>query len=1054
MVVLDSSLRNVLEKAIILARDEAEKAGKVALDNLAVNRNEPFAGQTPEQRQLRNALRAKARQLGDGSLSDGLNLLVEEVAYEQWHRMLFARFLAENNLLMHPTGVPVTLQDCADLAVEEGESDQWQLAASYASRMLPGIFHNNSPSVQVRLTPEGRSGLQTILAELPLQVYTSEDGLGWVYQFWQSKRKKEVSQSGRKIERLDLAAYSQLFTEDYMVRFLLENSLGAWWASCHPGSPLIKNFTYLRFHDDGTPAAGAFPGWPGSVAEVTVMDPCCGSGHFLVAAFGMLSRMRMEEEGLAEAEAADAVLRDNVFGLELDPRCVQIAAFALALAAWKAGGYRSLPLPNVACSGIPVRGQLEDWSKIAKDDVNLKHTLEHLHLLFSNAPDLGSLTNPSNVPLPDRMFTPDFAKVASALDAALARERGEDPVAVVFGEGAKGVARAANLLTRQYTLVSTNVPYLARGKQGDILKDFIENQYPEARADLATAFLERCRAFTVQAGAYALVTPQNWLFLGSYRKLREKLLKQQTLHVVAKLGEGGFESSAAAGAFTTLLVIANSRPPAALEFSGLDLSAQRGARDKARLLCTLSLQSMPQVDQLQNPDARISLEPNLSGSLLAQFANSLQGTTTGDNPRFVRNFWELPLPMFRWEFFQSTVDETVQYGGREYVVDWQGGKGELSESPQARVQGMAAFGRMGISVRQMRHLPSSLYTGEMFDMNCAVLLPKERIHLDAIWAFCSSPEFNVAVRRIDSKMNVTNATLVKVPFDLEHWQNIAEERGSLPEPNSDDPTQWLFKGNPVGNTESLQVALARLLGYRWPQQNPDLLSMLADQDGILPLSPTAGEEPASERLRAILAAAYGKAWSSDIQDKLLQQVGFGGKGLDVWLREGFFEQHCKLFHQRPFIWHIWDGRRDGFSALVSYHKLDAARLEKLIYTYLGDWIRSQHAARDAGTAGADARLVAALELQKKLEAIRGGEPPFDIYVRWKTLEQQSIGWNPDLNDGVRLNVRPFVTAGVLRSRVNVKWGKDRGMNPDSSERFNDCHLTSAEKRAAKLGGRS
>jgi hypothetical protein len=195
----------------------------------------------------------------------------------------------------------------------------------------------------------------------------------------------------------------------------------------------------------------------------------------------------------------------------------------------------------------------------------------------------------------------------------------------------------------------------------------------------------------------------------------------------------------------------------------------------------------------------------------------------------------------------------------------------------------------------------------------------------------------------------------------------------------------------------------------------------------------------------------GEGWSPTLQDRLLQQVGFGGKGLETWLRDGFFEQHCKLFHHRPFIWHIWDGRRDGFSALVNYHTLDAARLDKLIYTYLGDWIRTQRAACDVGTSGADARLVAALELQKKLEAIRDGEPPYDIYVRWKPLHQQPIGWNPDLNDGVRLNIRPFVTAGVLRSRVNVSWGKDRGLNPDGSERLNDRHYTLAEKRAAREG---
>src|SRR5205814_4125887 len=140
--------------------------------------------------------------------------------------------------------------------------------------------------------------LEEILAGLSPAVFTSDDGLGWTYQFWQSKRKKEVSGSGRKIERLDLAAYSQLFTEHYMVRFLLENSLGAWWAARHPYSPLVQRFAYLRFTDEGRPAAGTFEGWPESAAEITVMDPCCGSGHFLTVAFEMLAAVRMEEQDL------------------------------------------------------------------------------------------------------------------------------------------------------------------------------------------------------------------------------------------------------------------------------------------------------------------------------------------------------------------------------------------------------------------------------------------------------------------------------------------------------------------------------------------------------------------------------------------------------------------------------------------------------------------------------------------------------------------------------------------------------------------------------------
>ena len=196
------------------------------------------------QRRLRRGLRAKARQLGDDTKSDALPLLTHEVAYQQWHRMLFARFLAENDLLMHPTlGVPVSLEECAELAPEEGAADAWDLAARYAGAMLPGIFLADDPAVQVRFAPEGRQKLEAILAGLPPAVFTADDGLGWVYQFWQTEKKREVNASGRKIGGADLAPVTQLFTEDYMVRFLLENSLGAWWAARHPDSPLLKTFS-------------------------------------------------------------------------------------------------------------------------------------------------------------------------------------------------------------------------------------------------------------------------------------------------------------------------------------------------------------------------------------------------------------------------------------------------------------------------------------------------------------------------------------------------------------------------------------------------------------------------------------------------------------------------------------------------------------------------------------------------------------------------------------------------------------------------------------------
>jgi hypothetical protein len=247
----------------------------------------------------------------------------------------------------------------------------------------------------------------------------------------------------------------------------------------------------------------------------------------------------------------------------------------------------------------------------------------------------------------------------------------------------------------------------------------------------------------------------------------------------------------------------------------------------------------------------------------------------------------------------------------------------------------------------------------------------------------------------------------------------------------------------------LQVAVARLLGFRWPDQEPDSLDGLVDADGIVCLPAVGGERPAADRIWELLARAYGEAWSPALLDGLLTEAGGKPGDLAGWLRDGFFKDHARVFGNRPFIWHVWDGRKDGFSALVNYHRLDRATLEKLTYSTLGWWIDRQRADADSGVTGADLRLAAALELQRKLVLILEGEPPYDIYVRWKSLAEQPIGWDPDLDDGVRLNIRPFVEAGVLRSKFTIHWKKDRGTNPDGTERHNDRHHTNTQKRNAR-----
>lgn len=1054
MGVLSSGLRRQLESAVLGARRAAEASARATIEGLGV-----FSERRPEyldadRALLRNGLRAKWRQLAGDQ-----ELLVAECAYEQWHRLLFARFLAENGLLLHPQyKAPVSLTDCEELAAELGEPDGWSVAARFAAEILPGIFRLDDPCVRLRLAPEGRHALEQILTDLPSEVFSADDALGWVYQFWQKDKKDDVNASELKIGGANLGPVTQLFTENYMVRFLLENSLGAWWAARHPDSPLVKTFEYLRFQDDGFPAAGSFDGWPNSVAEVTMMDPCCGSGHFLVEAFAMLWQMRAEEEEKDPVEAQDAVLRDNLFGLELDPRCVQIAMFALALQAWKAGGgWRQLPVPNVACSGIPVKAPVAEWTKLAGGEERLENALVRLYILFRDADTLGSLIDPkqaAELTDPSRLQH-SFADVEWDDLAPLLRKAVEtetaDPATAVLGADAAGIARAADYLSRDYVLVATNVPYLTRQSQADNLREYLVGNYPLEALDLATAFVARCRRLLARGGTCASVMPQGWTYQPTYSDLRRTWWRVTRVNALALLGTGAF--AGISGEVVTILLLIDSPGLASSSIQVIDVRSVASAAAKDAALRVATLLVLNQQLQMNNPDGRLVTDASFGAlPLLKDFADSYYGIGTGDFARFGRNFWEVNDPRL-WIREQSTVPETVLYGGRENVIRWEQGHGELARYPGAFIRNTHIWGMTGVAVSLTGSLPSTLYTGDAWDSNCAAVIPKRTADLPALWAFLSSDDYARRVRSIDQSLKVMNQTLLKVPFDVNHWREVALTRfpRGLPEPSSDDPTQWIFGGRPECSTAPLQVAVARLVGYRWPDQTEgDDVDDFADADGIVCLPSVAGESPAADRLHQLLAAAYGDRWSPSVITQELQRAGSKKKSIADWLRDDFFKQHCALFGNRPFVWHIWDGQRDGFSALVNYHRLDRKTLEKLTYTYLGtDWVERQKAEIKDEIAGAEARLAAATVLQRRLELILEGEAPYDIYVRWKEPHDQLIGWEPDVNDGVRLNIRPFVEAGILRSAFNIHWRKDRGKNPDGTERHNDIHLTLADKDNAR-----
>jgi len=1166
MPPLPVNLRRDLERSIVNARKAAEAGAQSALIALTVPDTKAGNHLDASAKKLRNQLRAHARQLGDKRASDGkqeTRRLERECAYEHWHRMIFARFLAENDLLSEPeSGISVNLEDIEELAREQGVN-QWELASRFAQRMLPEIFRTDNPILSVALPTETRLSLESLLETLPPAVFTADDSLGWTYQFWQSAEKEAVNarvKSGEKITGETLPAVTQLFTEHYMVLFLLHNTLGAW----HAGKVLAANpdlattaqnedelrracalhtpagecdFSYLRFvreqletDEENTPtgpwrpAAGTYDSWPKTAAKLKVLDPCCGSGHFLVAAFKLLLRLRIHEEGLSTEDAINAVLADNLFGLELDPRCTQIAAFNLALSAWKLVD-RPLTLPpiHLACSGIGPQSTLEEWLKLAGDDKRLQAGLTRFYEQFKLAPELGSLIdlNQGLGGLP----SDDQPEITALLTQALQTEADNDDTHE-RAVAAQGMAKAAEILSARwndtddtgdtdegYTLVITNVPYLGRGGQSELLKSFAETNYKEAKSDLATVFVDRMLRWVGtgdDAGTIAAVTPQNWLFLTSYKKLREKLLKQRSWEMVARLGSGAFETIGGAVVNVSLLAISGGKPDDAHIMAGVDVSGASPASAKAALLrgegptdqstpdtADGTVKLVPQKEQVKNPDATITLSVADTTPRLSEYAGSFQGLTTGDDPKRKRCHWEVNPSLECWARFQGPSQGCGLFAGRDEIVSCEI---LVPGAHVGAIRGKSAWGRRGVAIDRVGSLSAAHYEGDFYHSLVPAIVPLREEHLPAVAAFCFSDSLVKSARSANQALSIDNGYFSKLPFDLAHWQQVAAKKypEGLPEPQSNDPTQWLFHGHPAGMVASgpsarspfaiadpagvdrhpslicrepnpgdvLQVGVARLLGYRWPAEldadmrldeasrawveRCDALSGHSDEDGIVCLSDLRGEGSAANRLRRLLSDALAQAFNADTEHALLAAAAHKHKqkepsaNLDAWLHDRFFEEHCKVFAHRPFIWHIWDGKKDGFHALVNAHHLAAPdglgrkTLESLVYSYLGDWIARQHDAVRSDEPGAEGRLASAMELKGELEKILEGEPPYDLFVRWKPLHEQAIGWDPDINDGVRLNIRPFMSAtlskgrkgaGVLRWKPNIHWKKDRGKEP-------------------------
>lgn len=392
-------------------------------------------------------------------------------------------------------------------------------------RSMPFLFQPIADYTELLMPDDLLSGssILSLIREaiLPEVAESGVEVIGWLYQFYISEKKAAVM--GRVVATADIPAATQLFTPDWIVRYLVENSLGRLWMLNHPSSKLADA---MEYYIPATESDGDFLKVT-SPEELKVCDPCCGSGHILTYAFDLLARI-YEEAGVPPHEIPALILKNNLYGMEIDPRAGELAAFALTM---KAREYdrrflrrENVPRPNI-CVLQNVTFDEEDFHSyldfIGRDlfTAPLQTTLRQ----FEQADCFGSLIVPR---LPD----------PGAMLAELENRDASGQIFLAdFQKKVLTALRQAEFLSPRYHVVVTNPPYMGgKGMNAD-LKKFAEAEYPDSKSDLFAMFIERGFGMIKAKGYSAMVTMQSWMFLSSYEKLRAKLLNTYSIECLAHM---------------------------------------------------------------------------------------------------------------------------------------------------------------------------------------------------------------------------------------------------------------------------------------------------------------------------------------------------------------------------------------------------------------------------------------------------------------------------------------------------------------------------------------
>ncbi len=898
---------------------------------------EPYSISGEAVRQRNKLVEVIQQKEKDTDYKTAYQYVIEEVAYTWFNRLIAIRFMEVNDYL--PSHIRVLSSESGKLEPDlvttpfdaelpftaEEEAQIFQLKqdnkldevfrilflkqCNALNEILPALFEKtkNYTELLLSLSVIDQDGVvYHLIHDIPEDDFNIERGgqveiIGWLYQYYNTEPKAAAFAKNGKITKEEIPAVTQLFTPDWIVRYMVENSLGRLWVEGHPDCGLKENWKYYLEEAQQEPEVQA------KLAEIRkeysalnpedikLIDPCMGSGHILVYAFDVLMQI-YESAGYSQRDAAKSILENNIYGLDIDDRAYQLAYFAVMMKARQynrriLNGENSCHVYAIQESNSINRAHLKYFGA-GMDDIEknaAKMQLEGLLDILTDAKEYGSILNVEsyNWDLLRRFVAAEDTDGQISMDSVGVEDTAEQLNRLIdIGE----------TMARKYWVTCTNPPYAGTSNLSANVNNFVKKNYPDSKADLFAVFIERCRQMTVNNGFQAMITQHAWMFLSSFEKLREKMMLTETVNM-AHLGARAFEEIGGEVVQTTAFVRCANHVEG---YKGtycrlIEPTSQQGKADmfisgqNQYRVGQISFSKIPGVPVAYwiSPEVLKLFDERTVGSI----ADAKSGMTTTDNTRFLRLWEEVNCQKIGFGYSNIADTQDMKYkwfpfckggdfrrwaGNESFVVNW------FNNGEEIRVAAEGATGGRLVNIDCA--LRECLVWTKISSANISLRMKKQGIFFsDAapgvfanretlyyLLALLNTKYANEIIKLINPTLNFVPGAVSSVPVKKDEKNKgkiieIAEGNVQLSEQDWDSfETSWDFQKHPLlRNVSTISEAFAQ-----WQAECDDRFNRLKVNE---------------EELNRIFIDIYG------LQDELTPEV----EDKDVTVRKADLQRDIK-----------------------------------------------------------------------------------------------------------------------------------------------------------------